>query len=215
MATDSLSTLSSSYADEFPVLGAAISTIGSSFGGETVSASDDVAARLDEIQLDLGEGPCWDAARRRTPVLVDDVRDAAERWPLFAAEVGRLPLDAVYAFPLRIAGLDVGVVDLYSTTAGPLPAAVIERIRARTPGTALRVVAHVLSDSGTAASSNVHSRRVIHQATGMILARHGISAEESLLLLRAHAFAQGRPVAEVAEEIVDRRTGFPPPPLEI
>ncbi|MBO0982791.1 GAF and ANTAR domain-containing protein [Rathayibacter sp. SD072] len=215
MTADSLARLSISYTDDFPVRGAAISTIGSSFGGETVSATDDVAARLDEIQLDLGEGPCWEASRRRTPVLVVDVRAEADRWPLFSAEAGRLPLASVYAFPLRIAGLDVGVVDLYNVRAAPLSTADIERIRSRSPGTALRVVAQVLTDDAGEASANVHSRRLVHQATGMILARHGITADESLLLLRAHAFAQGRPVSEVAEEIVDRRTGFPPPPLEI
>jgi hypothetical protein len=214
MTIDSLARLSVAYTDDFPVRGAAISTIGSSFGPETVSASDDVAARLDEIQLDLGEGPCWDASRTRAPVLVVDVRAAAHRWPLFAQEAGRLPLDSVYAFPLRIAGLDVGVVDLYNSPAEPLSAAVVERIRSRSPGTALQVVAQVLTDDG-GPSANVHSRRLVHQATGMILARHGISADDSLLLLRAHAFAQGRSVSDVAEEIVDRRTGFPPPPLEI
>ncbi|MCM6761750.1 GAF and ANTAR domain-containing protein [Rathayibacter sp. ZW T2_19] len=215
MTADALARLSVSYIDDFPVRGAAISTIGSSFGGETVSATDDVAARLDEIQLDLGEGPCWEASRRRTPVLVVDVRAEADRWPLFSAEAGRLPLESVYAFPLRIAGLDVGVVDLYNARAAPLSTADIERIRSRSPGTALRVVAQVLTDDAGEASANVHSRRLVHQATGMILARHGITADDALLLLRAHAFAQGRPVSEVAEEIVDRRTGFPPPPLEI
>ncbi|SMH33133.1 ANTAR domain-containing protein [Rathayibacter oskolensis] len=214
MPADALTRLCTPYVDDFPVGGAAISTIGSSFAGETLAASDPAAARLDEIQLDLGEGPCWDAVRSRGPVLVDDVREATPRWPLFADEAGRIPVDAVYAFPLRVGGLDVGVVELYNLRPGPLAATVVDRIRRRTTGTALQLVAQVLADNDAEGRGNPHSRRVIHQATGMILARYGTTAADALLLLRAHAFALGRTVADVAEEITDRRTGFPPSPPE-
>ena len=47
----------------FPVTGSAVSTVGGFLGSETVAASDEYAARLDELQFDLGEGPCWDAVR--------------------------------------------------------------------------------------------------------------------------------------------------------
>src|SRR3954451_3809937 len=44
-----------------PVTGASISTLGPLLGSETVSASDRQVARLDELQFDLREGPCWEA----------------------------------------------------------------------------------------------------------------------------------------------------------
>lgn len=50
-----------------PVAGIAISTVGNPFGSERVCASDAIAARLDEIQIDLGEGPCWEAVRTGMP----------------------------------------------------------------------------------------------------------------------------------------------------
>ncbi|MWV59602.1 GAF and ANTAR domain-containing protein [Rathayibacter sp. VKM Ac-2754] len=215
MPIDALSRICATYVDDFPVCGAAISTIGSLYAGETVAASDAVAARLDEIQLDLGEGPGWDAVRSRGPVLVDDVREAIPRWPLFADEATRIAVDAVYAFPLRVGGLDVGVVGLHNSSPGPLPVSVVDAIRRRSTGTALELVVQVLVDGGTGGSDDPHSRRVIHQATGMIVARHRTTPGDALLLLRAHAFALGRTVADVAEEIADRRSGFPPPPSEI
>ena len=59
--------LSERYSEPFvaflPVTGAAVSTLGDVLGSETLSASDAHAARLDEVQFDLGEGPCWDALR--------------------------------------------------------------------------------------------------------------------------------------------------------
>ena len=51
------------FVDFLPITGASVSTVGNFLGSETLSASDDVAARLDELQFDLGEGPCWDAVR--------------------------------------------------------------------------------------------------------------------------------------------------------
>ncbi|WKK71846.1 ANTAR domain-containing protein [Rathayibacter oskolensis] len=90
----------------------------------------------------------------------------------------------------------------------------IDGIRRRTTATALELVAQVLVGSDTDESGNPHSRRVIHQATGMIVARDQCSPGDALLLLRAHAFTLGRSVAALAEEIADRRSGFPPPPLE-
>ena len=50
---------------------------------ETLSASDKQAARLDELQFDLGEGPCWDALRLVEPVLEPDLRNPVRSWPAF------------------------------------------------------------------------------------------------------------------------------------
>ena len=44
----------------------------------TVCATDDVAARVEEMQFVLGEGPCVDAAAARSPVFVADLSDAGE-----------------------------------------------------------------------------------------------------------------------------------------
>lgn len=66
------------------------------------------------------------------------------------------------------------------------------------------VVAQLLSDSvGVAllrdeASTSVEglsswaSRATVHQATGMVIAQLGVSAEDALAVLRAHAFAGDR-----------------------
>jgi hypothetical protein len=44
----------------------------------TLCATDGVAARIEELQLDLGEGPCWVAMDSRVPVLLPDVHDVAD-----------------------------------------------------------------------------------------------------------------------------------------
>jgi len=42
----------------------------------------------------------------------------------------------------------------------------------------------------------------------MILAQAGVSATDALLMLRAHAFAQGRSVRDVARDVVARTLDF-------
>jgi AmiR/NasT family two-component response regulator len=49
----------------------------------------------------------------------------------------------------------------------------------------------------------------VHQASGMVKVQAGVSIDEALLMLRAHAFATGRPVAGVAKDVVERRLRFP------
>jgi hypothetical protein len=54
------------------------------------------------------------------------------------------------------------------------------------------------------------SRREIHQATGMVLAQSGASAADSLLLLRAHAFAHDLTLRETADAVLEGRLSFAP-----
>src|SRR3954447_12620706 len=97
---------------ELPVSKTAVSTIGDLLGTETVAASDPTAARLDEIQFDLGEGPCWDAVRLRRPVLHPDLRTVnTALWPAFTQAVLAEDVRALFAFPLLVGPLQVGAVD--------------------------------------------------------------------------------------------------------
>ena len=42
----------------------------------------------------------------------------------------------------------------------------------------------------------------------MVLAQLGIPAPDALLVIQGHAFAAGRSMQEIAEEIIDRRLSF-------
>jgi AmiR/NasT family two-component response regulator len=54
------------------------------------------------------------------------------------------------------------------------------------------------------------SHREIHQATGMITVQATVGMTEALLLLRARAYAQVRPLRDLAEDVVARRVTFRP-----
>jgi hypothetical protein len=51
-------------------------------------------------------------------------------------------------------------------------------------------------------------RIVIHQATGMIAAQLNDSTSNALARLRAAAFSSGRPMHDIAQDVVERRVRF-------
>jgi AmiR/NasT family two-component response regulator len=70
----------------------------------------------------------------------------------------------------------------------------------------------VRTDPGDGAwlDHSVHGRMEIHQATGMVLAQLGISAQDALARLRAYAFVEQRLLSDVAHDVVSRWLRFTP-----
>jgi hypothetical protein len=198
------------------VTGAGISMVTAQGNRGTVCATDDVSARIEDLQLTLGEGACVDAVRAGTPVMVSDLDErgdiTVERWPAFMEGARAAGVRAVFAFPLRIGAMSVGVLDLYrdrpgDLTAGQLPAALMAA------DAAAMALLHLGSD-GRDSFADDRDRRAayqmqVHQATGMVKVQAGVTIEEAFLMLRAHAFATGVPVAKVASDVVTRRVRFP------
>lgn len=197
--------LSRPFVDVLPVGGVSVSALGGLIASETISASDDVAARIDEIQFDLAEGPCWTALRIEAPVLAEDlVGSPNESWPAFNDAVRDEPVRAVFAFPIVFGPFPLGAVDVYAprpTTLAPeqvqqgvtLAAAVGRRVLRR----ALRAT---VDDDPEDRSP--FSRRVVHQATGVVLAQLEVSPDDAYLLIQGHAFARRTSMRRVAEEIL-------------
>src|SRR3954447_12277297 len=87
----------------------------------TVAVSDGGALQLEELQFTLGEGPCVDASRTGRPVLVPDLAATSPGiWPQFGAGADAAGLRAVFALPLQVGGIRLGVLDLYRRSAGAL-----------------------------------------------------------------------------------------------
>lgn len=197
-----------------PLSGAVVSTLGHPLGSQTVCASSILAARVDEIQIDLGEGPCWEALRTRRPVLEPDLqREGGGGWPGAREALRALDVRALYAFPLFVGQLSVGSVDLYSERGAVLTAeevagvTVLAAIAARQ---VLKRAMDALGDDTEGAADGPYSRREMHQASGMVSAQLSIGVNDALVVLRGHAFSTGRSVRDVSAEVVSRRLVFEP-----
>ena len=188
---------------------------------ETVSATDAVAADLEELQLTLGQGPCMDTFTRGGPVLAGDLRSSEffARWPVFAPAALDAGARAVFALPLHIGAISLGVLDLYRARPGGLDSKeladalafadvagmlLLDRTASAEPGGAELAWQH---DNASA------HQAVVHQATGMMLVQLGVSAEAAFARLRAYAYAHDRRLSDVARDVVGRRLRFEPDAL--
>lgn len=197
-----------------PVSGAAISFLGSVSAQSTICASDSMAAHLDELQFDLGEGPCWQAMNSRRPGIYDDIQSVNHpEWPAFAEAIRGGAVGAMFAFPLTVGSLEIGAVDLYSTSPTGLTASQISHVSALAHLASWQVLRRILADQDDPdGGGSPYSRREVHQATGMIVAQLDISAADAALLLKAHAFSSGRSAREISHEVVERTLSFAEPP---
>ena len=80
-------------------------------GGDVVWRTEGVSARLDDLQFTLGEGPSMDAAASGELVLEPDLEAVPlQRWPVFTPAALELGVRAVFAVPLQIGVIRIGVL---------------------------------------------------------------------------------------------------------
>lgn len=172
-----------------------------------MAASDGGPLQLEELQFTLGQGPCVDASRTGRPVLAPDLAGtSSRRWPRFAASADAAELRAVFAFPLQVGDIRLGVFNLYRDTAGELSGE--ELADALTFADAATQLLLDLQAQETAqrippphALAVLDDRAEVHQATGVVSVRAGVSLAEALTLLRARA--EDRPIGDLARDVLD------------
>lgn len=201
--------------DVLGAAGAGISLTTEAGHRATVWASDEAAARIEELQFTLGEGPCVEAHERGAPVLVPDLRDPGElgdrRWPGFHESAVGLGIGAIFAFPLRIGVVRLGTMDLYRREPSTLSTGQLAAGLLAADAAAVALL-HFTSDAGGEFDDSLpHAsfRFEVHQAAGMLMVQLGTSIEDALLQLRAMAFSFGRPVEEVARDVLAGRLRMP------
>jgi GAF domain-containing protein len=195
--------------------GAGIGMVTESGNRGSVCTTDEVAARIEELQFTLGEGPCVDAVLSGMPVLIADLSEqadfAAERWPAFMEGARAAGVRGVYAFPLRIGAITVGALDLYCDEPGDLDAFQLRALLMAADAAALALLHLDTTDDNAFADdpdAGTTYQLQVHQATGMVQVQLGVTTEEAFLMLRARAFSLGRPLASVATDVVQRRLRF-------
>jgi len=212
---DTLARMIRACVDVLPVDGASISVMSGPRERETLYASDEIAAKIEDVQFSLGEGPCFEAFSTRRPVLVPDLPQAsAVEWPVFATAIATLPIGAIFAFPLQTGAIGIGAVDLYRRQPGWLSGdelAVALEVVDLVTAVLLGLLLGEAGDADGFRGVLSPGREQVHQATGMLIAALGVSAEEALARLRGYAFVTGRSLDDVAKDMVSRKLS----PLEL
>ena len=179
----------------------------------SVCATNDVSTLIEELQYSLGEGPCVDAFNQDRPVAEPDLANpATSRWLAFRIPVLEAGVGAVFGFPLRVGGVRLGALNLYRE----LPGALTDEehadslVMADIAAQAVLVLQAKAPPGRVAAEleAGADFKYVVHQAVGMVAAQLDVGVGQALIRLKAYAFGNDRPLAEVAKDVVARALRF-------
>ncbi|WP_374611750.1 GAF and ANTAR domain-containing protein [Gordonia sp. (in: high G+C Gram-positive bacteria)] len=165
---------------------------------ETPVMVGDLGGQADNLQRELGEGPCIRAAVSDLTVWIDDMRTET-RWPNFAAAAADLGIRSMACFYLYIDGDDSAALNLHSTEPAAFTA------EARQLGELF--AAHAATAFGAIQEKQqlraaLGSRDIIGQAKGMIMERYRLDADEAFALLARLSQDTNTKLVEVATQIV-------------
>ena len=201
------------FVESLPVSGASVTVINSSRAQHSLCSSDSIAARIDELQFEMGEGPQWNAVASGEMVLIPDIAAGLHGdWPILWSAVRQLAVGALFAVPMRMGAVTVGAVTLYRTHPGDLAPdqrSYALAIASAIASTAVNRAMRSAADEDAAESPTAPAlRREVHQATGMMLVQLKTTATTAYSRLQAYAFAHGRPIQDVARDVVNRDLTF-------
>lgn len=201
----------------------------------TLCATTDLAARLEDLQEVLGQGPGAEAYDSDTQVgarigltspdptqmahsqsdeeverlFSGDVRtgQGERRWPEFEQQVlSDVGAVRMLAVPIHPDHDVLGVLTFYThAEQGSELDTDVAQFLADAVGVSL------LRESQwrvNETSGPWASRSQVHQATGMVIAQLQIPSEDAIALLRAHAFASSTSLLEVSEAVLRRELDF-------
>jgi GAF domain-containing protein len=153
---------------------------------------------LDHLQQKLGDGPCINAAKHQRVFRIEDTREEL-RWPEFTAAAVRLNVRSMLCVPLWIDERGLGALSLYADEAAAFsdPHERVTSLLATFAALALAEAQH--ADQMHDALAN---RDVIGQAKGILMERHGLTADAAFSVLSRVSQAENLKVAEIARRLM-------------
>ena len=181
----------------------------------SAATSNELAAQVDELQYDAGEGPCLEALSRGVVIEVDDLSQD-ERWNGYRPRALAHGVLSSLSLPLIVDGERLGALNLYSTSratfnqaqrrqaeefAAQCTAALTVSLRQMRQAQIQQQLAEAMVSSS-----------VIDQAIGILMAQQRCTAADAFDLLRQASQHRNRKLRDIAADIITNVSGAPPQP---
>jgi len=168
--------------------------------GSSLATSDAMAARADELQYEVGEGPCLRSAERDANYLLFDVA-AEERWPRFSAALAeKTPYRCVLSFQLEAE--DSAALNLFAEQPGAFSSEDIDLATVFAAHTSALVALHEAEAEAANLETALQSNREIGVAMGILMAHHKVTRDDAFALLRQTSQTLHRKLRDIASEVV-------------
>jgi GAF domain-containing protein len=164
--------------------------------------------RLVELfELQVEEGPCFDAFRERSPVRCDSPEEAEARWPRFAPHAHEGGFAAVSAVPMRLRAEVIGALNLFSSTRGALNDDDIGVAQAMADIATIGILQERVIQDKSAYSAQLafalESRVAIEQAKGIVAEHNHVGVDRAFELIRGFTRDHNRLLSETARQIIN------------
>jgi GAF domain-containing protein len=203
---DVLHDLCDDVVDLLPVRGAGVMLADDRDRMHFVAASDRRVALIEVLQEQFGEGPCLDAYRHGTEVLVADL-GTDDRYPRFSPAALEQEMKSAHAFPMRVHERLIGALSVYADEVVDLDEAETDALRTLAASATAFILNHRALDEAVELAGQLqvalNSRIVIEQAKGRLAEQLEIDVSEAFLRIRKHARDQGLKLRDVAQQLVD------------
>ncbi|GGM88210.1 transcriptional regulator [Lentzea pudingi] len=171
----------------------------------TAAATDPLVLGLDELQYELGEGPCLSAWEQRRVLRVDDFA-GEPRWPRWAGAALGSGMRAALSAPLVAGGDALGAIKVY----GRKPSTFGERdeyLLTMFAAQAAILVANVRSFENArrlsdALAEQLRGRDVISMAKGILMAREHVDEGTAFALLARDSLDENKRLRDLAAVLV-------------
>jgi hypothetical protein len=198
---DTLRVITAGAAEAVPGVDfASISITGKDRGIQTLAPTDDLALRADELQYEIGEGPCLDAVLDEPIVQVDDIATDL-RWPQYGPRAAKeLGIGSQLAFQFRAEPHARGGINLYSHQSHDLT---VESRQIGAMFANLAAVALGWNREHTNLNEALKTRNDIGQAVGLLMERYRLDPDRAFSFLVRTSQAGNIKLREVAAGIIE------------
>jgi GAF domain-containing protein len=159
------------------------------------------------FELQLKQGPCFDAYDRRAYVESGSPEDALTRWPAFTPHAVENGFLSVFAVPLRLRDQVIGALNLFSSARGALGAADVRVAQAMADIATIGILQErAVGDARAVTSQLEHalqSRITIEQAKGIIAEHNDIGVDAAFALLRRYVRGHQLRLHDTAQRVID------------
>lgn len=178
----------------------------------SAATTDRIAEIADQLQYDLGEGPCLTAWASATVQRIDDTT-VDTRWPSWTPRARDLGLRSVLSVPLMYKDEVIGALKVYSIAADAFTLRDEQQLILLAGAAATLLGAAQRAEAPKRLSETLQAtladRRNVETATGMLMERYDIDHDAARERLLFTSRRLRRPVAQLAQQVVARSADSP------
>lgn len=168
-----------------------------------MAATQESARLIELFALQNDQGPCRDCFATGEPVLIQDLKRALTRWPVFTPRALDSGFRSVCAIPMRHAG----TVALFGTSRDQVGRDDVRVVQALAHVATIGILQEQALRRGELLTeqlqSALNSRIVVEQAKGALAQLHGVDVDAAFAMLRNYSRSHGLRLSEVAATVVD------------